>query len=135
MPELRDVMKQDFVRVAPEDTLGESAEKMRAANTGSAVVQDFGRLIGILTERDIMRAVAGRVHTSEARVREWMTADPLVAGPETPLDDAAQTMIDNGFRHLPVVDRDEAVLGVVSLRRVVSAQLGSTLPASPSPTD
>ena len=125
MPELRDVMKQDFVRVAPEDTLGESAEKMRAANTGSAVVQDFGRLIGILTERDIMRAVAGRIHTSEARVREWMTPEPFTAHPAMSLEEAAETMLSHGFRHLPVCEGDQ-VVGVASLRRVVAGMQPGT---------
>jgi CBS domain-containing protein len=121
MSSLGNVMRTDYVTVAPEDTLGEAAEKLVAVNVGAAVVKDFGRLIGILTERDIMRAVAGRVHTSEARVREWMTAEPLTASPDTPVEEAARTMLEHGFRHLPVVD-DETVLGVVSLRRLVAVQ-------------
>ena len=128
MPQLGDVMRRDFIAVAPEDTLGEVAQKMVDLNVGSAIVKDFGRLIGIVTERDLLKAVAGRVHTSEARVREWMTADPITATPETSLDDAEQTMIENGFRHLPIVD-GEAIVGVVSLRRVVAARLG--LPETP----
>jgi CBS domain-containing protein len=120
MKTIADVMRTEYVTVAPEDTLGESAEKMRALNVGAAIVKDYGRLIGILTERDIMRAVAGRVHASEARVREWMTADPLTAPPEMPIEEAAQIMLDNGFRHLPVCDQ-EVVQGVVSMRRVLAA--------------
>lgn len=120
MKTVADVMRTEYVTVAPEDTLGESAEKMRSVNVGAAIVKDFGRLIGILTERDIMRAVAGRVHASEARVREWMTADPLVAPPDMSLEEAARIMLDNGFRHLPVVEREQ-VQGVVSMRRVVAA--------------
>src|SRR5919106_113695 len=128
MATLRDVMRTDFVVVAPEDTLGEVAEKMVDVNIGSAIVKDFGRLIGILTERDMLKAMAGRVHTSEARVREWMTADPITATPETTTDEAAQTMLENGFRHLPVIERG-SVVGVVSLRRVVGADLGVSGPA------
>ena len=123
-------MRRDFIAVAPEDTLGEVAQQMVDRNVGAVVVKDFGRLIGILTERDLMKAMAGRVHTSEARVREWMTADPLTASPEMSVDEAAQTMIENGFRHLPVVDGDQ-VVGVASLRRVVAAQIDMPLPASP----
>ncbi len=123
MATLRDAMRREYVTLAPEDTLGESAEKMRAAETGAAVVKDFGRLIGILTERDIMRAVAGRVHTSEARVREWMTGNPITASPDTDLEEAQRTMLDRGFRHLPVVE-GESVVGIVSLRRVVAALEG-----------
>ena len=83
--------------MAPEDTLGEAAERMAEQGVGSAVVLDSGRLIGILTERDLLKAVAGRVHTSEARVREWMTADPITASETDSADEAIRTMLDNGF--------------------------------------
>jgi len=120
MPQLSEIMREDFITVAPEDTLGEVAQKMVDVNVGSVIVKDFGRLIGILTERDLLKAMAGRVHTSDARVREWMTADPITATRDTDLGAAAQTMVKNGFRHLPVVD-GEQVVGVVSLRQVVAA--------------
>ena len=121
MGTLADVVKPNFLTVAPEDTLGEVAEQMTRQNVGAVVVKDYGRLIGILTERDMLRAMAARVHTSDARVRLWMTADPITASPDMDLDDAAQVMLDNGFRHLPVVE-GEKVLGVVSLRRVLGGR-------------
>jgi CBS domain-containing protein len=120
MTTLAEVMRTDFITVAPEDTLGESAQKLVDAKTGAAVVIDFGRLIGIISERDLLKAMAGRVHTSDARVREWMTEDPIVASPDTPVEEAAQIMLDNNFRHLPVVEGDR-VVGVASLRRLVGA--------------
>jgi CBS domain-containing protein len=118
---LADILKPNFIEVAPEDTLGEVAEKMMSQNVGAVVVKDFGRLIGILTERDMLRAMAARMHTSEARVRQWMTPDPITATPDMPLEDAAKVMLDNGFRHLPVTD-GTTVLGVVSLRRVLGGR-------------
>jgi CBS domain-containing protein len=125
---LSDIVKPNFITVAPEDTLGEVAERMTRQNTGAVIVKDFGRLIGILTERDMLRAMAARVHTSDARVRQWMTADPVTAEPGMDLEEAAQVMLDNGFRHLPVVE-GQNVLGVVSLRRVLG---GRRQPASES---
>jgi CBS domain-containing protein len=107
--------------VAPEDTLGEVAERMSGANVGAVIVKDFGRLIGILTERDMLKAMAARVHTSEARVRQWMTEDPITVPTETDLEAAAGIMLENGFRHLPVVDEIGQVIGIASLRRVVGA--------------
>ena len=121
MPTLADVMRPEVIEVAPEDTLGEVAERMVAAKVGAVVVKDYGKLIGILTERDLLQAMAERVHTSDARVRQWMTADPITATAEMEVEEAAQVMLDNGFRHLPVIDENGAVLGVVSLRRVVAA--------------
>jgi CBS domain-containing protein len=123
---LADVMRRDYITVAPEDTLGEVAERMNRQNVGAVIVKDFGRLIGILTERDLLRAMAARVHTSDARVRQWMTEDPITAQADMDVEDAAQVMLDNGFRHLPVVD-GSTVLGVVSLRRVLG---GRRRPAS-----
>src|ERR1043165_8413804 len=102
MPTLSDVMRAEVIEVAPEDTLGELAERMSAVNVGAGSGKDFGRLIGILTERDMLKAMAARVHTSEARVRQWMTPDPITITPDVSLDEAAQIMLDNNFRHLPV---------------------------------
>ena len=113
-----ELMTRDVLAVAPEDTLGEAAERMVERGVGSVVVSDFGRLIGILTERDLLRAVADRIHSSEARVREWMTPKPITATPETTAREAARTMLDHGFRHLPVLDGD-TILGIVSLRDVL----------------
>ena len=121
MATIADVMLPDFIEVAPEDTLGEVAERMTAKNVGAVVVKDFGRLIGILTERDMLKAMAARVHTSEARVRQWMTEEPITTSADMDVEEASRIMIDNGFRHLPVVDANGQVTGVVSLRRVVAA--------------
>src|ERR671932_2919098 len=121
MAGIADLMNRDVVAVAPEDTLGEAAAKMTEMGIVAVVVSDFGRMIGILSERDIMRAVADRVHSSEARVREWMTADPVTATTETSVEEAGRTMLENGFRHLPVVEGERAV-GMLSIRDV--AQYG-----------
>jgi CBS domain-containing protein len=129
MPRLVDIMRPELIEVAPEDTLGEVAERMTEVNVGAAVVKDFGRLIGILTERDMLKAMAARVHTSEARVRQWMTEDPITASTEMDVEEAAQIMLDHGFRHLPVVDEVGQVRGVVSLRRVVGATKPAREPA------
>jgi CBS domain-containing protein len=121
VPTVADAMRHEFITVAPEDTLGEVAERMVEEKKGGAVVvMDYGRMIGILTERDLLRAIAYRVHTSDARVREWMTADPVTVPPETTLDEASQLMLDKNFRHLPVVEGGR-IVGVVSLRRAVAA--------------
>jgi CBS domain-containing protein len=120
MATLSDVMRTEFITVAPEDTLGEVAEKMTALNVGAVVVKDFGKLIGILTERDLLKAMAARVHSSEARVRQFMTENPITASPEMDCEEAEQLMLDKGFRHLPVMEGED-VVGVVSLRRVVAA--------------
>lgn len=115
-------MTKDVLTVAPEDTIGEAAQKMTERSVGAVVVSDFGRMIGIFTERDVMRAVAGRVHSSEARVREWMTPDPVTMAEDASVEEAGNTMIERGFRHIPVVTDDRAV-GIVSIRDVAEWRL------------
>jgi CBS domain-containing protein len=111
-----DLMVKDVLTVEPSDTIGEAAEKMHAANVGAVVVvEDMVRVVGIVTERDLLRAVAQRARAAEARVRQWMTVDPVTIEPETTIEDAARIMFDNNFRHLPVV-KDGRPLGIVSLR-------------------
>ena len=97
-------MSSDLLVVSPEDTLGDVAEKMRDRDTGSAAVADSGRLTGILTSRDLLRAFAGRVHPSEARVREWMTAEPLAVSAEQRRSAATVVMNEHGVHQLLVVD-------------------------------
>jgi CBS domain-containing protein len=126
MPQLSDVMRTEPIEVAPEDTLGEVAERMSHANVGAVIVKDYGRLIGILTERDMLKAMAARVHTSEARVRQWMTEEPITVPGDTGLEEAARIMLENGFRHLPVTDELGQVVGIASLRHVA----GATRPAA-----
>ena len=110
------VMSREPLIVAPEDTIGEVAERMNALGVGSALVAEFGKLIGILTARDLLRVLAGRVHSSEARVRQWMTAQPIAVSEETSLDKATLLMTEHGIHHLPVVNGNQAV-GMVGLRQ------------------
>jgi CBS domain-containing protein len=117
MATLSDLMTSDVLTVAPEDTIGEAAQKMVDREVSSAAVSDYGRLIGILTERDLTRAVAGRTHSSEARVREWMTPDPVTLPASASPKQAAEIMLEQRFRHIPVVEGDRAI-GIVSIRDV-----------------
>ena len=113
-----DLMTSDPLVVAPEDTIGEVAERMASLDVGTALVGEYGRLIGILTSRDMLRALAGRVHSSEARVRQWMTADPIVVSATTSVDAARILMVEHHIHHLPVVEGERPV-GTIGMRDVV----------------
>ncbi len=125
-PTVSDVMNENALVVAPEDTIGEVAEKMRERDVGSAAVAEYGRVVGILTTRDLLTALADRVHSSDARVRQWMTAEPISVSAQTTLEAAAIIMTEHNIHHLPVVDGSR-LLGVVGRRDVVrsAAQLGA----------
>ena len=106
--------------VGPEATLEEAAEAMVDAGTGSLAVVDGRRLVGIITERDVVRAVGEEEDPSEEEVREWMTEDPDTFSPETDVEEAASWLLEAGYRHMPVMEGDE-LLGVVSIRDLLWA--------------
>jgi len=115
-----ELMSKPSCFVDPETTLAEATTVMGEQRVGSALVMEGDRLFGILTERDIVRAMS-TAHDAPARpVVEWMTKDPTTAGPTTPVREALRTMVEGGFRHLPIVDAD-AVVGVLSMRDIAKA--------------
>ena len=92
---------------------------MQEADTGSVVVTDEGKVVGILTERDLLRAAAGRGDPDREHVRLWMTSRPDVLGPDERVDAAWASLTSHHYRHLPVVEGDRCV-GVVSLRDLMA---------------
>lgn len=119
---LRDLMSTKVLTTTPETSMTEAAAGMVRARVGSAIVMQGSFLAGILTERDVLRAVASAEDLRQSPVSAWMTRDPQSASPDTNAADAAQLMMLNGFRHLPVVDGRQ-VLGVVSLRELFAARI------------
>ena len=114
MPLARNHMSRSLLTVEPGLGLKAVAERMVAKDVGAVLVIDNGRLVGILTERDIMRAVAGGM-TDETLVSDWMTRDPETMAPDETTRQAAVLMIHGGFRHMPIMDGDE-VVGMLSIR-------------------
>ena len=119
---LRDVMNTAVVTTAPQTPLAQAAAAMVAAGVGSAVVMEGSFLAGIVTERDVLRAAASGEDLRDSAVADWMTADPQSASPDSSPEEAAQIMLLNGFRHLPVVDGRD-VCGVVTLRDLFAARI------------
>jgi CBS domain-containing protein len=119
---LRDIMSTRVALTSPETSIAEAAADMVKANVGSSVVMQGRFLAGILTERDILRAAASGEDLREARVSDWMTPDPQSANPDTSIEEAAEIMLKNGFRHLPVVE-GRTVCGVVSLRDLFATRI------------
>ncbi len=119
---LRDLMNTRVVATTLDTPVATAAAAMVQANVGSAVVMQGSFLAGILTERDVLRAAASGEDLSTVVVSAWMTPDPHSATPDTPVETAAQIMLLNGFRHLPVVD-GRIVCGLVSLRDLFAARI------------
>jgi CBS domain-containing protein len=119
---LSDLVQGQVVSVTADDPVAAAAAAMVQHKTGSALVMQGRLLVGILTERDVLRAAASGTDLTEAPVAAWMTKDPESAAPDTPVQEAAQLMLLHGFRHLPVVQGRE-VCGVVSLRDLFAARI------------
>ena len=120
---LRDFMTSDNVLTVPAETsLREAARVMRDRNVGAAVVVDGGRIAGIFTERDLLRAIADSRHPDVGQVQSYMTSDPVTLPPDHSPSEAAQIMSERRFRHIPVMEGDDLV-GIVSIRDLMSAGL------------
>lgn len=120
MKSVGDIMTGSVLSVPPSTTVAEAATMMGERRVGSALVMDDGGLLGIFTERDIVRALGQDFAAAERPVTEWMTAEPVTVPPDTSAGEALRTMLDGGFRHLPVTDGDD-VVGIVSIRDLSAA--------------
>jgi len=118
-------MARGLATVERSVPLQEAARRMVERRVGSVLVFAGERLCGILTERDVLKAVAqGAV---AAPVEEWMTRDPETIEPSETLEHAAVLMLHGGFRHLPVAD-GERVVGILSMRDLVGLAVADQAP-------
>ncbi|MGZ4104717.1 MAG: CBS domain-containing protein [Actinomycetota bacterium] len=115
-----EIMNTMLTVVDPEATLGEAATMMGERHIGSVLVCEDDRLVGILTERDIVRALTHEHDAPQRPVVEWMTKDPRTAAPGDEVKGALRAMVDGGFRHLPVTEGGR-VVGMVSIRDVAGS--------------
>ena len=104
-----DVVHNNPLVVAPEDTLADAASQMYELGVDSALVVTDGSLVGILTDRNLVRAAANRLNAAEALVKVWMTAEPITAPPGMTLTAASLLMREYGIHHLPVVHGNRLV--------------------------
>jgi CBS domain-containing protein len=126
MPAARDHMSRDLLTVDSSMPLAGVAAQMVERNVGAVLVLEGERLSGILTERDVLRAVARGIR-DDAIVRDWMTSDPDTIGPDETTEHAATLMVHGGFRHLPVTE-GEQVVGILSIRDLMALALADSAP-------
>lgn len=106
-------------------TLAQAARRMTDEGHGALPVTSHGRLVGIITERDVLRAVADRRSPDKTKVSQLMTPDPDSLEPDVDVVDAADWMLAAGYRHLPVVSAGQ-VVGMVSIKDILWALTGET---------
>lgn len=119
--------RQQLVTCKPEDSLKTAAELLYAHHIGAMPVRSGLRMVGIVSERDLVRAFATRGPDLLAmRVRELMTVRVVTCDPEALMQDAQNVMRINRFRHLPVVE-DGRVLGMLSIRDTLATRLEESM--------
>jgi CBS domain-containing protein len=126
MQTVGEVMSTGLLTVDATATLTEAAAQMDSRGVGAALVMNGDRLSGILTERDVLRAVAtGGVEGT--KVGAWMTHDPDTVGPDERPGHAAAIMIHGGYRHLPVMEGDTPI-GIISIRDLMRLVIDDEAP-------
>lgn len=119
---LRDIAIRHLLTIEPDDSLRRAAKAMTDRGVGSAVVMLDGKVAGIITERDILHAVADKTPLDDGTVKDVMTRDPVAGAPGWPLTKAVTTMTEGGFRHLLVKEMDDPI-GIVSLRDLMDVMV------------
>ena len=113
---------RELLTAAPHTNVLFAARAMADAHVGSILILDGDKLVGIFTERDLLvRVVAADLNPRNTQLAVVMTADPVVIESGKPLFDAIRLMDENGFRHLPVIDKGE-LIGLVSIGDVVKSK-------------
>jgi CBS domain-containing protein len=117
---VRDLPPGPLISVDPETTIAEVARQMRTGDSDSIAVMSQGRLVGIITERDLVKAIADGVDPQQARADIVMTADPATVEADEDIAVVAVKMMRLGVRHLPVMNKAGKPIGLVSARNLVA---------------
>ena len=119
-------MSRGLLSVGKDERISDAARQMVGRGVGAVLVVEDDKLSGILTERDILRAVA-EGFAEDARVGDWMTKHPETIEASDTTEHAAALMIHGGFRHLPVMDGG-VVAGIISIRDLMRVTLADSAP-------
>lgn len=117
------LMSRNLLCAVAGDRLIDAAHRMAERRVGAILITDGDRLTGILTERDVLRAVGGG--DISGTLDDWMTHDPLTVDPGASIGEAAMLMVHGGFRHVPIIDAGKLV-GIVSIRDLLQLPGDST---------
>ncbi len=116
--ELRELVAGEVQKLTASASVGSAAAQMSESGVGALAVIDGDDVIGIFTERDLVKVVASSADPAAEQVNDWMTPYPDSVDADTGVDEAAQWMLAAGYRHLPVVDHT-GLVGMASIKDIL----------------
>ena len=118
---VEDIMNRDVKTISKTENIRTAAELMTKFRIGSLIVTEDNRVVGILTERDILKVVAEKKNLEEVKVEDAMTREVVVVEPDLDIQDAVDVMVERGIKKLPVV-KGNRLLGIVTATDICAAE-------------
>jgi CBS domain-containing protein len=120
LDQIQEIMNKEVVTAKPDDRLVDAAKTMLERKIGCVVVVEREKVVGIVTESDLVRCVASGADPSRTLVKDVMKSPPVTCTPQAPVEEAYAHMRRNNIRHLPIVDRSDALVGIVTMKDLIS---------------
>jgi CBS domain-containing protein len=120
---VKEIMRHDILVTAkPDEKVIDAVEKMAKYKVGSVIIIENGKVLGIITERDIINLVASKKDLNE-KLELYMTKNPITIYFDENLEKAIQIMKEKNIRHLPVVNKEGKLIGMISSRDIIRVSL------------
>jgi CBS domain-containing protein len=120
LDQIEEIMNKEVATAKPDDQLVNAARTMLERKIGCVVVVEGEKVVGIVTESDLIRCAASGFDPNQKLVRDVMNSPPVTCTPEAPVEEAYAHMRKNNIRHLPIVDEDGGLVGIVTMKDLIS---------------
>jgi len=120
LDQIEEIMNKEVATAKPDDHLVDAAKIMLERKIGCVVVVEREKVVGIVTESDLIRCAASGFDPNRKLVKDVMNSPPVTCTPEAPVEEAYAHMRKNNIRHLPIVGEDGALVGIVTMKDLIS---------------
>jgi CBS domain-containing protein len=120
LDQIEEIMNKEVATAKPDDQLVVAAKTMLERKIGCVVVVERERIVGIVTESDLVKCAASGHDPNRTLVKDIMRSPAVTCTPQAPVEEAYAHMRKNNIRHLPIVDKDGAVVGIVTMKDLIS---------------
>jgi CBS domain-containing protein len=120
LDQIEEIMNKEVATAKPDDQLVNAARTMLQRKIGCVVVVEGEKVVGIVTESDLIKCAASGFDPNQKLVRDVMNIPPVTCTPEAPVEEAYAHMRKNKIRHLPIVDEDGGLVGIVTMKDLIS---------------